>query len=476
MVQNRLTVDELISKISEGEGQNVEFKVSVPSKVRELTEEICSFANADGGFLLIGIDDNNNIIGADIDNSKMSSIVGSISEITPSLTCDIYSVIIDSKKVWIIQVPNSQDRPYVFSGNIFLRQGPNAQKLRTREEILNFFRECNSVYFDSLPSRNVDLINELDEDNFRLFCLNSGLTQSIGSRQILFNIHAFDFQTNWPKAGAILFFAKNPQFFYPQAWVHCVRFKGVENLTILDDKRFYGPLYQQYTQTLEWLKSKLEMRIVVDSDGPHSEKLEIPEPAIREALVNSLSHRDYYESGAVVLVSVYDDRIEISNPGELLSQLKNDFGTKSVTRNPFIFNMFTRMRLVEQVGSGIPRMRNSMLENNLPLPVFNTEGMFSITFYRSNNVGDVSNNVGDMSEICRRPVGDLSEISNLNLSSRQREILLLINTNPEISAVKIAQALSVSSRTIERDIATLRNKGVLVRKGDENSGYWEIVG
>ncbi len=69
----------------------------------------------------------------------------------------------------------------------------------------------------------------------------------------------------------------------------------------------------------------------------------------------------------------------------------------------------------------------------------------------------------------------MSEISKLDVTSRQREILLLINANPEISAVKIAQALSVSSRTIERDIVALRGKGVLVRNGDENSGYWEIV-
>lgn len=149
---------------------------------------------------------------------------------------------------------------------------------------------------------------------------------------------------------------------------------------ILDDKRYFGPIYQQYVQSLNWLIDKLELRIVVDDAGPHKEILELPEDALREALVNALSHRDYYEAGAVVVISVYDDRVVISNPGGLLSEVADDFGHRSLSRNPFVFDMFTRMHLVEQVGSGIPRMCRLMNDMGLPDPVFNTKGMFSIIF------------------------------------------------------------------------------------------------
>ena len=98
--------------IDSGEGYNVEFKVRVPSKVRELTEEICAFANADGGYLLIGIDDNGQIIGTSLENDKRSAIQGSISEISPTLHCELYTVNIEDKTVWVIDVPSGKDKPY----------------------------------------------------------------------------------------------------------------------------------------------------------------------------------------------------------------------------------------------------------------------------------------------------------------------------------------------------------------------------
>lgn len=102
------------SLIDSGEGYNVEFKVRVPLKVRELTEEICAFANADGGYLLIGVDDNGQIIGTGLENDKRSAIQGSISEISPALHCDMYAVNIEDKTVWVIDVPSGKDKPYIF--------------------------------------------------------------------------------------------------------------------------------------------------------------------------------------------------------------------------------------------------------------------------------------------------------------------------------------------------------------------------
>ena len=70
-------------------------------------------------------------------------------------------------------------------------------------------------------------------------------------------------------------------------------------------------------------------------------------------LINALSHRDYYEKGAVTTIELFDDRVEISNPGELLAAVGKDFGHKSISRNPLIFSLFQRIHLVEKVGSGI---------------------------------------------------------------------------------------------------------------------------
>ena len=100
------------SLIDSGEGYNVEFKVRVPLKVRELTEEICAFANADGGYLLIGVDDNGQIIGTGFGKlTNVQPFQGSISEISPALHCDMYAVNIEDKTVWVIDVPSGKDKP-----------------------------------------------------------------------------------------------------------------------------------------------------------------------------------------------------------------------------------------------------------------------------------------------------------------------------------------------------------------------------
>lgn len=101
-----LNTEAIQTLIDSGEGYHVEFKVRIPSKVRELTEEICAFANADGGHLLIGIDDSGQIIGTDLENDKRSAIQGSISEISPALHCELYPVNIKDKTIWAIEVPS----------------------------------------------------------------------------------------------------------------------------------------------------------------------------------------------------------------------------------------------------------------------------------------------------------------------------------------------------------------------------------
>jgi ATP-dependent DNA helicase RecG len=168
--------------IDSGEGYNVEFKVRVPSKVRELTEEICAFANADGGYLLIGIDDNGQIIGTSLENDKRSAIQGSISEISPTLHCELYTVNIEDKTVWVIDVPSGKDKPYIFSGSIFVREGANSQKLRTVEEMRSFFQECNKIFFDAIPCSWFNIYTDADEQAIKDFRTEAQLSPSTADK------------------------------------------------------------------------------------------------------------------------------------------------------------------------------------------------------------------------------------------------------------------------------------------------------
>ena len=179
-----LNIDNIQSLIDNGEGYNVEFKVRIPSKIRELTEEICAFANADGGYLLIGVDDNGQVVDTNLENDKRSAIQGSIREISPALPCELYSVNVGNKTVWVIDVPSGKDKPYIFSGSIYVREGANSQKLRTAEEMRSFFQECNKIFFDHIPCHWFNIYTDADEQMIKDFRTEAKLSPSTPNKYL----------------------------------------------------------------------------------------------------------------------------------------------------------------------------------------------------------------------------------------------------------------------------------------------------
>jgi ATP-dependent DNA helicase RecG len=174
-----VTPADIQSIVASGEGYNAEFKVSVPSKVRELTEEICAFANAAGGIVLIGVDDQNRILGVAIDNAKRSAIQNSIGDITPSLHCNLSIVEVDGKSIGVIEVPSGPNKPYVLSGAIFVRIGPNSQKLTTAEQMRDFFQQSGKIYFDEGACKEFNPSDDIDWDLLRNFKVSAHLSENI---------------------------------------------------------------------------------------------------------------------------------------------------------------------------------------------------------------------------------------------------------------------------------------------------------
>lgn len=142
-----LTKEDITSIIYSGEGYNAEFKERMPNKIKELSEEICAFANAAGGVLLLGVSDDNQVLGVEIDNAKRSAIQNALNEINPHLDTDLYKVDIDEKSVWVIEVNSSNQKPYALSGAIYVRQGPNSQKLTSVEQMRDFFQQTKRIFF-----------------------------------------------------------------------------------------------------------------------------------------------------------------------------------------------------------------------------------------------------------------------------------------------------------------------------------------
>lgn len=182
-----LQIQELVKG---GEGYNVDFKRTVPSKVKEISDEVASFANAAGGYVLIGVDNNNQIIGAEIDNNKRSAIQDTIGEISPALRCEFYPVDVEGKQVWVIDVPSGKDKPYITGGVIYVREGANCQKLRSAEEIRAFFAECAKIFMMPFLVDGLILIKILSLaiykplwkwQIFQIHCLSEGYLKVLNS-------------------------------------------------------------------------------------------------------------------------------------------------------------------------------------------------------------------------------------------------------------------------------------------------------
>lgn len=446
------------SLIASGEGYNVEFKVSIPSKIKDVTEEICAFANAAGGTLLLGVDDNNIVQGVVFNNAKRSALQNSINEISPALHCEIYTVTVDSKDVVVIEVPSGENKPYVLSGAIYVRQGPNSQKLTTVEEMRDFFQQADKIYFDEAPCKAIDINQDVPDNNINQFRALAGLGATVSNEQVFNNLKLIT-KEGFLKNGATLFFAENPEQFFEKAVIRCIAFDGIDKRFIEDDKVMTGSLYNQYLQAMSWLKKKLDVRYDIEGAGsqPRKEIWEIPETVFKEAIINALAHRDYYDKGARITIEVFNDRVEISNPGGLISGIpKNEFGKRSLSRNPLIFGLFERIRMVEQVGSGIGRMRDLMIEADLTEPEFNTEGMFTVTV--------------------RRPFDFNKWVDKWvdNLTNNRVNIIKAIHENSKVSKRELEDKVGLSATAIDNNLDALKDLGLIERVGSAKGGHWQI--
>ena len=453
-----LTSDDIKLMTSNGEGYNVEFKVRVPQKVRDLAEEVCAFANVAGGYLVIGIDDKNVIQGVEIDNKMRSAIQDAIGDITPAVRTEMYSVEVDDKTVWVIDVSPGKSKPYVLSGAVFIREGSNTQKLTTAEEMRSFFQQSECVFFDEIPCRKFDMKRDLDTEFVAEFKMLAGYHQEISNEHLFNNLKLYT-DDGYFKNGAVLFFGKHPDELLDSAFVRCVLFDGTDKRYIEDDKRMYGPLYRQYEQALAWLKKYLKVRYDIEGQGgrPRKELWEIPEAVLKEALVNSLAHRDYYDKGARITVELFDDRLVVANPGGLVASIPPEkFGTISRSRNPLVFGLMERIRMVEYIGSGVMRMRKAMKDADLPQPDFGLKGMFSISLMKQ---------VGFDTE----PVVEKNGLSDI-----QNRALALIKGNSSITSSELGEALSVTFRQAKRIIKHLKDNEYIEREGSDKTGIWII--
>ena len=445
---------ELKQITEEGEGYLVEFK----EKAANIDKEMVSFANGSGGKIFIGITDNGELKGIKITNKLKSQIQDIANNCDPAIKI----ILKEENKILVIHVRSGEDKPYCCSSGFYTRIGANAQKM-TRNQIIEFFQSEGKIRYDELT--NIDFKYNKDFDKKKLIhCLQlSNISLVVPVPTILQNLGVAQKQGGkvFFNNTGILFFAKNLENIYRHTTITCALFKGTDKVNILDRKDFNADLVSSVDNAMLFLKQHIPVRYEFDGSPKRIEIPQIPFEALREAVINAVCHRNYFEKGANIMIAIFDDRVEISSPGGLIKGInKKNFGKKSILRNANIANLFHRMGYIEKMGTGIIRMQRLMKEADLEPIQFGFDSFVTAIFERK----PVENNVPDG--------GTLNGTLTLQLSS----LLENIEKNPGIQANTIADNLNRPIDTIKKQIRALTQKELIERRGSRKTGGYFLKG
>lgn len=423
--------------LQEGEGYKVEFK----ERLSHLDREIVAFANSSGGSIFVGISDDNQVKGIAITNKLKSEIFAIARNCAPSIHIDLITHA--NATVLEIKVFEGIDKPYKCAEGFFLRTGPTSQKLK-RDEILQLIQDSHRINFDEALNYSFQYPQDFSQETFQAFLQQANISTSLPDEEVLQSLYVakkIDNQLLFTNTG-VLFFAKNPQQFFPEAYITAVKYLGRDRFSIIDNQDIKGNLISQIEQTMNFIERNMGVQAELLSSS-RKNRYDYPLLALREVIVNAVTHRDYHYDGSHIYVHLYQDRIEFENPGGLYKGLTlENLGKRSVRRNRLIADLLHRARYIEKIGSGFDRMKTALAENNNPPLEVSATNFFDIRFHKR-----------------------IHEINVNELSARQIILLDIIKERKILTKKEAALILNVSEDTALRDLKELIDLGLITKNG-----------
>lgn len=454
--------------LEEGEGYKIEFKESLTN----IDREIVAFANSSGGRIFLGISDNKEIKGVDINNKLKSQIQDIANNCQPAVKI----IFDDYENILIVTVREGDDKPYKCSSGFYTRVGPNSQKLN-RNEIIEFIKAEGKVRFDELINLKFDYDAHFDQRKLDKFLRLSGIPKVLDTPSILINLGVAEKQEGkviFNNTG-ILFFSRNLADIYYHTAVTCALYKGVEKVDVLDRRDFNEDIISNIDGAMNFLKQYIPVRYEMTGSPKRKEIPEIPYDALREAVINAIAHRDYFEKGANVMIEMFDDRIVIINPGGLVKGLRpEDFGRKSVLRNPNIANLLHRIEYIEKMGTGISKIRRIIKSAGLPKVKFEFNTFFTVTFTRPKARKEMATPLSEAKKFGLK-FGIKFGIKG-NRLQRMTGIIDTLKSGEAFSITDFAVKSGVTTRVIEKDIDFLKKQGFIDFHGARKTGRYMITG
>lgn len=338
MIQSIVENIEAIAK--EGETHWVELKESAD---KDIITEVCAFANAEGGKIFVGITDKGKIVGTDTSNTNRSRVQDIINHLEPKLNIEL--VVQDN--IIIMTVPKGDQKPYCCSKGFYVRKNASTQKL-SRNEIYEFMKKESLIQYDSLPTE-FQTNNYFNEKAYHKYLELAKVKNVASVENNLVNMQCAKRDCKnglvYTNAGALFFRDRTHDSFFDYAKVRCVTFKGTDRVNIIDAKYLNDGMLENIDSAMKYLEFRLNLRYEIDASKSieRKEVLEIPENALREAVTNAICHRDYLERGQQVVIEVHDNKVVITNPGELVeSEVMRKVGISDksmVTKPTQLYNL-----------------------------------------------------------------------------------------------------------------------------------------
>lgn len=443
-----------------------DFKLMLEEKKpKSWLKSISAFANGLGGSLFLGVDNDGVVKGLDdiqhvceIISSKIRDYMDPLPEV------EMIPHRINKLEVLQLKVHSGNYTPYYYVGDgqrvAFVRVGDESMPA-TAEQMVRLVLKGSNKTFDSLHT------DYKVEDNSFSILANSfkQRTAQEWNKKFLLSFGLVTSEGNLTNAGAL--FADDCPLW--QSRLYCTRWYGLEKGDAINDAEFTGNVLMLLREAMNFVKSNTMRGWEKLPDG-RKNKPEYAERAVLETMVNHFIHRDYTVMGSEVHLDIYNNRLSVTSPGGMYNgMLIQNLDIKDVSserRNPILANVMAQLDYMEKRGSGLTRICNETkaldgYKDELK-PVFkSTPTQFQTIIFASSDTPNVGDYDGDMSKT--------------KLTERQQKILDLIKDSPTITGKQMSETLSVTQRTIERDLSALQKKDIVKHAGKDNDGTWIIL-
>ncbi len=463
-----MTQKELSDLIKQGESQTIELTAKPNT---EMGRSIVAFANTNDGVIIIGVSDDKKIQGCSMKDEQ--SIANIAHDCKPSIYPEIEKIKRDGKLIFVVWVKKSGSGVDYAHKNIVYRRVGTHDKPMSPKEVVTFAIRSGLIPFDSEICDNASF-EDLDEKKVSLYLRKREEIRKIkrpktlSHDDILLNLNAAQEtqQGLLPTNAGILFFSKNLRRFFIQAQLRVVRFKGVK-LThpILDRLDCSGTLWEMVDDAEDFIRKTIRLfGFRTEKSFMREDKFEYPIKALREAIINALIHRNYFEP-ADTRVFIFDDRIEVINPGTFPEGVSPRHPLHRPV-NRILCDLMYDIGFIEKFGSGIHMMKQLCREWGNKIPYYRLNKIETKLIFESTIKGTTMIE-GDKKFVL------LSEDIVKALNPRQVKILEYIQINKKFSTMECIKLFpDTSERTIRNDLKDLEARGLLKKSGHTKGAFY----